>query len=143
MSRMCTAHVYKLETFKQWVFCYLCIKRSIFSERMIQGLTQVSWERVDVCFHKSWLRYNAHNNIQVRFDSYWKKLLNYSSIVGLAFTCLANCGFILQVTHQLGTELLSIQHCTCWAAETESYASFLLLLYLLSSCGRWPSHRYM
>ncbi|KAG2654550.1 uncharacterized protein LOC120657419 isoform X1 [Panicum virgatum] len=35
-------------------------------ERMIRGLTQVSWERVDVCFHKSWLRYNAHNNIQVR-----------------------------------------------------------------------------
>ncbi|PAN08626.1 hypothetical protein PAHAL_1G425600 [Panicum hallii] len=35
-------------------------------ERMIRGLTQVSWERVDVCFHKSWLRYNAHHNIQVR-----------------------------------------------------------------------------
>jgi len=35
-------------------------------EKMIRGLTQVSWERVDVCFHKSWLRYNAHNNIQVR-----------------------------------------------------------------------------
>uniref|UniRef100_A0A0A9AW24 Uncharacterized protein n=1 Tax=Arundo donax TaxID=35708 RepID=A0A0A9AW24_ARUDO len=33
---------------------------------MIRGLTQVTWERVDVCFHKSWLRYNAHNNIQVR-----------------------------------------------------------------------------
>jgi hypothetical protein len=39
---------------------------------MIRGLTQVTWERVDVCFHKSWLRYNAHNNIQVRFDNYWK-----------------------------------------------------------------------
>ncbi|RLM80600.1 putative lipase C4A8.10 isoform X1 [Panicum miliaceum] len=35
-------------------------------ERMIRGLTKVSWERVDVCFHKSWLRYNAHHNIQVR-----------------------------------------------------------------------------
>lgn len=35
-------------------------------EMMIHGLTQVTWERVDVCFHKSWLRYNAHNNIQVR-----------------------------------------------------------------------------
>ncbi|RCV08668.1 hypothetical protein SETIT_1G345200v2 [Setaria italica] len=35
-------------------------------ERMIRGLTQVSWERVDVCFHKSWLKYNAHHNIQVR-----------------------------------------------------------------------------
>lgn len=35
-------------------------------EMMIHGLTQITWERVDVCFHKSWLRYNAHNNIQVR-----------------------------------------------------------------------------
>uniref|UniRef100_A0A0E0NLW8 DUF676 domain-containing protein n=2 Tax=Oryza TaxID=4527 RepID=A0A0E0NLW8_ORYRU len=35
-------------------------------EVMIHGLTQVPWERVDVCFHKSWLRYNAHHNIQVR-----------------------------------------------------------------------------
>nr|CAB3448156.1 unnamed protein product [Digitaria exilis] len=43
-------------------------------ERMIRGLTQVSWERVDVCFHKSWLRYNAHNNIQVRFDRYLKTI---------------------------------------------------------------------
>lgn len=34
-------------------------------EVMIHGLTQVPWERVDVCFHKSWLRYNAHHNIQV------------------------------------------------------------------------------
>ncbi|XP_062221752.1 putative lipase C4A8.10 isoform X2 [Phragmites australis] len=33
-------------------------------ELMIRGLRQVTWERVDVCFHKSWLRYNAHNNIQ-------------------------------------------------------------------------------
>uniref|UniRef100_A0A0D9VLY6 DUF676 domain-containing protein n=1 Tax=Leersia perrieri TaxID=77586 RepID=A0A0D9VLY6_9ORYZ len=35
-------------------------------EMMIRGLAQVNWERVDVCFHKSWLRYNAHHNIQVR-----------------------------------------------------------------------------
>ncbi|KAL5207830.1 hypothetical protein ABZP36_032265 [Zizania latifolia] len=35
-------------------------------EMMICGLTEVTWERVDVCFHKSWLRYNAHHNIQVR-----------------------------------------------------------------------------
>ncbi|KAL5666616.1 hypothetical protein ACJX0J_026724, partial [Zea mays] len=35
-----------------------------YEEVMIRGLTQVAWERVDVCFHKSWLRYNAHNNIQ-------------------------------------------------------------------------------
>ncbi|XP_066332693.1 putative lipase C4A8.10 isoform X1 [Miscanthus floridulus] len=37
-----------------------------YEEIIIRGLTQVTWERVDVCFHKSWLRYNAHNNIQVR-----------------------------------------------------------------------------
>ncbi|KAK3159305.1 hypothetical protein QOZ80_2AG0148410 [Eleusine coracana subsp. coracana] len=35
-------------------------------ELMIRGLTQVSWERVDVCIHESRLRYNAHHNIQVR-----------------------------------------------------------------------------
>jgi hypothetical protein len=104
---------------------------------MIRGLTQVSWERVDVCFHKSWLRYNAHHNIQVRFDHYWKKLLNYSSTVGPAFVCLTNCGFILQLVHQLGIELLSMQHFTCWADEEESYAPFLLLLYLISSRGLW------
>uniref|UniRef100_A0A453PUI6 DUF676 domain-containing protein n=1 Tax=Aegilops tauschii subsp. strangulata TaxID=200361 RepID=A0A453PUI6_AEGTS len=35
-------------------------------EEMIRGLTQVTWERVDVCFHESRLKYNAHYNIQVR-----------------------------------------------------------------------------
>lgn len=35
-------------------------------ETMIRGLTQVTWERVDVCFHESRLKYNAHYNIQVR-----------------------------------------------------------------------------
>ncbi|KAK6159123.1 hypothetical protein DH2020_006437 [Rehmannia glutinosa] len=39
------------------------------SEEMIRGLTQVSWERVDVSFHKSRQRYVAHNTIQVK--SYW------------------------------------------------------------------------
>ncbi|KAK6159133.1 hypothetical protein DH2020_006447 [Rehmannia glutinosa] len=34
------------------------------SEEMIRGLTQVSWERVDVSFHKSRQRYVAHNTIQ-------------------------------------------------------------------------------
>ncbi|KAL6525449.1 hypothetical protein OROHE_015756 [Orobanche hederae] len=38
-------------------------------EEMIRGLTQVSWERVDVSFHKSRQRYVAHNTIQVK--SYW------------------------------------------------------------------------
>ncbi|KAL6588133.1 hypothetical protein OROMI_001111 [Orobanche minor] len=38
-------------------------------EEMIRGLTQVSWERVDVSFHKSSQRYVAHNTIQVK--SYW------------------------------------------------------------------------
>lgn len=38
-------------------------------EAMIQGLTQVPWERVDVSFQKSRQRYIAHNTIQVK--SYW------------------------------------------------------------------------
>ncbi|XP_020108134.1 uncharacterized protein LOC109723983 isoform X1 [Ananas comosus] len=38
-------------------------------EVMIRGLTQVSWERVDVSFEKSRQRYVAHNTIQVK--SYW------------------------------------------------------------------------
>ncbi|XP_022729939.1 uncharacterized protein LOC111285001 isoform X2 [Durio zibethinus] len=38
-------------------------------EVMIQGLTQVPWERVDVSFQKSKQRYVAHNTIQV--TSYW------------------------------------------------------------------------
>ncbi|TYI14131.1 hypothetical protein ES332_A08G104200v1 [Gossypium tomentosum] len=38
-------------------------------EVMIQGLNQVSWERVDVSFQKSKQRYVAHNTIQVK--SYW------------------------------------------------------------------------
>lgn len=38
-------------------------------ETMIQGLTQVLWERVDVSFQKSRQRYIAHNTIQVK--SYW------------------------------------------------------------------------
>eukprot|EP00262_Sarcandra_glabra_P010402 TRINITY_DN25680_c0_g1_i1.p1 TRINITY_DN25680_c0_g1~~TRINITY_DN25680_c0_g1_i1.p1 ORF type:complete len:403 (+),score=57.96 TRINITY_DN25680_c0_g1_i1:143-1351(+) len=38
-------------------------------EEMIRGLTQVSWERVDVSFHKSKQRYIAHSTIQVK--SYW------------------------------------------------------------------------
>ncbi|KAM3714520.1 hypothetical protein ACJW30_01G341100 [Castanea mollissima] len=38
-------------------------------EEMIRGLTQVTWERVDVSFQKSRQRYIAHNTIQVK--SYW------------------------------------------------------------------------
>ncbi|KAH6835383.1 alpha/beta-Hydrolases superfamily protein [Perilla frutescens var. hirtella] len=38
-------------------------------EEMIRGLNQVSWERIDVSFHKSRQRYVAHNTIQVK--SYW------------------------------------------------------------------------
>ncbi|KOM40020.1 hypothetical protein LR48_Vigan04g021800 [Vigna angularis] len=36
---------------------------------MIRGLTQVSWERVDVSFQKSKQRYIAHSTIQVK--TYW------------------------------------------------------------------------
>ncbi|KAM0874750.1 hypothetical protein ACQ4PT_037284 [Festuca glaucescens] len=38
-------------------------------EIMIRGLRQVTWERVDVCFHESRLKYNAHYNIQVSFNT--------------------------------------------------------------------------
>ncbi|XP_073142978.1 putative lipase YDR444W [Henckelia pumila] len=38
-------------------------------EEMIRGLNQVSWDRIDVSFHKSKQRYVAHNTIQVK--SYW------------------------------------------------------------------------
>ncbi|KAL3024624.1 hypothetical protein AAZX31_04G134100 [Glycine max] len=38
-------------------------------EEMIRGLTQVSWERVDVSFQKSKQRYVAHSTIQVK--TYW------------------------------------------------------------------------
>lgn len=99
----------------------VAINRGIFTERMIRGLTQVSWERVDVCFHKSWLRYNAHNNIQVRFDRYWNSGRQF------AFLSLTNCGFILQLTHQLGVELLSICHCTwylLWASKNFMHHSY-------------------
>lgn len=40
-----------------------------FEEAMIKGLTQKSWERVDVSFQKSTQRYVAHSTIQVK--SYW------------------------------------------------------------------------
>ncbi|KAK8697527.1 hypothetical protein V6N13_113672 [Hibiscus sabdariffa] len=38
-------------------------------EVMIQGLTQVPWERVDVSFQKSKQRYVAHNTIQIFISS--------------------------------------------------------------------------
>ncbi|XP_009759145.1 putative lipase YDL109C isoform X1 [Nicotiana tabacum] len=38
-------------------------------EEMIDGLTQVPWERIDVSFHESRQRYVAHNTIQVK--TYW------------------------------------------------------------------------
>lgn len=37
---------------------------------MIQGLTQVPWERVDVSFQKSKQRYVAHNTIQASSTAY-------------------------------------------------------------------------
>ncbi|CAN8230525.1 unnamed protein product [Cochlearia groenlandica] len=38
-------------------------------EEMMDGLSQVPWERVDVSFHKSKQRYTAHSTIQVK--TYW------------------------------------------------------------------------
>ncbi|KAJ1387662.1 hypothetical protein SESBI_39797 [Sesbania bispinosa] len=43
-------------------------------EEMIRGLTQVSWERVDVSFQKSRQRYIAHSTIQVIKDGRRKGL---------------------------------------------------------------------
>uniref|UniRef100_A0A0D6R0S0 DUF676 domain-containing protein n=1 Tax=Araucaria cunninghamii TaxID=56994 RepID=A0A0D6R0S0_ARACU len=37
-------------------------------EEMIASLTQVPWERVDVCFHKSRLKFLAHSTIQVKWN---------------------------------------------------------------------------
>ena len=56
--------------FKVEIFCYWFSTLTfdiIIAEEMIRGLTQVTWERVDVCFHESRLKYNAHYNIQVGF----------------------------------------------------------------------------
>lgn len=40
-------------------------------EELVTGLTRVSWERVDVSFHTSRLRFAAHSVIQVK-DSFMK-----------------------------------------------------------------------
>lgn len=45
---------------------------------MIQGLTQVPWERVDVSFHKSRQRYVAHNTIQASSFTGWLCLNLYN-----------------------------------------------------------------
>ncbi|KAK6783694.1 hypothetical protein RDI58_017148 [Solanum bulbocastanum] len=44
-------------------------KMADLEEEMIEGLTQVPWERIDVSFHESRQRYVAHNTIQVK--TYW------------------------------------------------------------------------
>ncbi|KAI3961482.1 hypothetical protein MKX01_001218 [Papaver californicum] len=45
------------------------IRRQHELPQMIRGLTQVSWERVDVSFHESRLKYVAHSTINVK--RYW------------------------------------------------------------------------
>ena len=47
----------------------MSIRLSLYVEEMIRGLTQVTWERVDVSFHKSRQRYIAHNTIQASSES--------------------------------------------------------------------------
>lgn len=44
-------------------------KMADLEEEMIEGLTKVPWERIDVSFHESRQRYVAHNTIQVK--TYW------------------------------------------------------------------------
>ncbi|GMP36344.1 hypothetical protein CsSME_00008497 [Camellia sinensis var. sinensis] len=46
---------------REWLFHRKGLKE------MIRGLTQVTWERVDVSFHESKQRYIAHNTIQASF----------------------------------------------------------------------------
>lgn len=44
----------------------------VFTEGVIiRGLSKVSWERVDVSFHKSRQRYLAHSTIQASDFSGW------------------------------------------------------------------------
>ncbi|OVA20956.1 protein of unknown function DUF676 [Macleaya cordata] len=44
------------------------LKSSEMEEAMIRGLTKVSWERVDVSFHRSKQRFLAHTTIQASFS---------------------------------------------------------------------------
>ena len=64
----------------------LLIFNIVSSETMIRGLTQVTWERVDLCFHESRLKYNAHYNIQVSFNYY--SFLQIITLTTLALTFL-------------------------------------------------------
>lgn len=50
-------------------------------EKMIQGLTQVPWERVDVSFHRSRQRYVAHNTIQASFQLFSISTILYIFII--------------------------------------------------------------
>ncbi|RRT34823.1 hypothetical protein BHE74_00032004 [Ensete ventricosum] len=40
----------------------------MLEEKLVRGLARVSWERVDVSFHGSRLRYAAHSVIQAKFS---------------------------------------------------------------------------
>ncbi|KAJ6808236.1 putative lipase [Iris pallida] len=42
--------------------------RDMLEEKMLNALTRLSWERVDVSFHNSIQRFDAHNVIQVKDD---------------------------------------------------------------------------
>lgn len=64
--------IYLCSIYADWLFdFYVCCLHRIslhfsFAEEMVAGLTKVSWQRVDVSFHTSKQRFDAHSTIQVR-----------------------------------------------------------------------------
>lgn len=59
-----------------------------FAEELVTGLSRVSWEKVDVSFHDSWRKFEAHSVIQVIMVSFHPSL------------CLRSC---IWQHHALGT----------------------------------------
>ncbi|KAJ8560494.1 hypothetical protein K7X08_022354 [Anisodus acutangulus] len=62
-------HIVNVEKVYDKVSSLEAKKMDDLEEEMIEGLTQVPWERIDVSFHESRQRYVAHNTIQVK--TYW------------------------------------------------------------------------
>ncbi|KAK4374517.1 hypothetical protein RND71_005194 [Anisodus tanguticus] len=60
-------HIVNVEKVYDKVSSLEAKKMDDLEEEMIEGLTQVPWERIDVSFHESRQRYVAHNTIQASF----------------------------------------------------------------------------
>lgn len=65
-------------------------------EEMLQALTKLRWERVDVKFNGWKQRFLAHNTILVVSNSFYKSQMN-SVIVGLQFGYAALTLFVLLI----------------------------------------------